>query len=74
MNACADPRPEREVITFRVVGTPAGWRIVGVDSLTMSTLYLSREHAVGHAREMAQVMMSHGQPVKVLVEGEDCLD
>jgi len=74
MNASPKPPAEREAITFRVVGTSAGWRIVGVDSLTMSTLYLSRELAARQARDMAQVMVNHGQPTRVLVEGEDCLD
>jgi hypothetical protein len=70
MTACPKPRLDPEPIVFRIVATPAGWRIVGVDSLTMSTLYLSQELAVGHAREMAEVMRGHGQLTTVVIEGE----
>ena len=70
MTACPKPRLDAEPITFRVVATPAGWRIVGVDSLTMSTLYLSQDLAVAHARELAEVMRSHGQMTTVVIEGE----
>jgi hypothetical protein len=70
MTACPKPRLDVEPIVFRVVATPAGWRIVGVDSLTMSTLYLSQELAAAHAREMAEVMRTHGQLIDVVIEGE----
>jgi hypothetical protein len=70
MNACPNPQREREIITFKIVSTPAGWRIVGAGSLTISTLYLSRDLAVEHARELAEVMRGHGQLTRVIVEGE----
>ena len=41
-------------IVFRVVSAPAGWKIVGVDAIPMSTLYLSRELAAAHARELRE--------------------
>jgi len=57
-------------ILFRVVDTPAGWRIIGADSEPMATLYLSRKLAIEHAREMAAVLKTHGQSASVIVEGE----
>lgn len=57
-------------VVFRVVSAPAGWKIVGVDAIPMSTLYLSRELATAHARELAEVLKGHGQRARVVVEGE----
>jgi hypothetical protein len=57
-------------ITFRVVGVPAGWRIIGADGEPMSTLYLSRKLAAEHARELAAVLKGYGQQARVVVEGE----
>jgi hypothetical protein len=71
MNACPDEQPEREIITFKVVNTPAGWTIAAAGSVPMSTLYLSRDMAVEHARELAAVMRGHGQLARVVVEGEE---
>jgi len=71
MNALADPPREDDGVTFRVVRTPAGWRIVGVDSLTISTLYLSLESAMAQARSMAEVMNQHGQLARVVVDASD---
>jgi hypothetical protein len=62
--------PGRPPVIFRVVGVPAGWRIVGADSTPMATLYLSRKLAAEHAHEMAAVLKTHGQPASVIVEGE----
>jgi hypothetical protein len=57
-------------IIFRVVGVPAGWRILGADSVPMATIYLSRKLAAEHAREMAAVLETHGQSASVIVEDE----
>ena len=63
-------RGSNQPIIFRVVSDPAGWRILGSDSVPMATLYLSRKLAAEHAREMAAVLKTHGQPASVIVEGE----
>jgi hypothetical protein len=60
-------------IIFRVVGAPAGWRIIGADATPMSTLYLSRKLAAEHARELAAVLKGYGQQATV-VEGECTAD
>jgi hypothetical protein len=57
-------------IIFRIISSPAGWRIIGADSEPMATLYLSRRLAVEHAHEMVAVLKTHGQPASVIVEGE----
>jgi hypothetical protein len=67
-------RDPGQPLVFRVVSAPAGWRIVGVDAIAMSTLYLSRDLAAAHARELAEVLKGHGQRARVVVEGEHAAD
>ncbi|HLI66045.1 MAG TPA: hypothetical protein VKU90_06740 [Caulobacteraceae bacterium] len=57
--------------TFRVVRSPAGWKILGAERLAISTIYLSLEAALAQARAMADVMVSHGQPAAVIVDPEE---
>ncbi|HLK23238.1 MAG TPA: hypothetical protein VKT30_01125 [Caulobacteraceae bacterium] len=62
------PAGDGEAITFRVVRTPAGWRIYGAASLAITTIYLSLEAALEQARSMADVLARHGHVAKVVVE------
>jgi hypothetical protein len=71
MNAVDDLPRDDDGLTFRIVRTPAGWRIVGHDSLTISTLYLSLEAALSQARSMTEVMIQHGQRARVVVDAGD---
>ena len=54
------------MITFRVVKSPKGWSIES--NSPISTNYLSRQQAIDHANELADVLRSHGQPAMVVVD------
>jgi hypothetical protein len=62
---------EAATITFRVVRSPAGWRILGADRLAISTIYPSLEAALEQARALADAMVSHGQPAAVVVDPDE---
>ena len=68
MSSSEPPAGEGQVITFRVVRTPAGWRIYGVESPAISTIYLSLDAALTQARSMADVLARHGHPARVIVD------
>ncbi|MGH3427899.1 MAG: hypothetical protein ACRDQZ_10085 [Mycobacteriales bacterium] len=61
-------------IIFRVVRTPAGWRIHGAETLAISTIYLSLEAALTQARSMADVLARHGHAARVVVEPDAIID
>ncbi len=63
-----------EAITFRVVRTPAGWRIFGAQSLAITTIYLSLEAALTQAQSMADALARHGHRARVVVEPDVILD
>jgi hypothetical protein len=63
-----------EAITFRVVRTPAGWRIFGVETLAIATIYLSLDAALTQARSMADVLARHGHPARVIVDPDVVVD
>jgi hypothetical protein len=65
---------ESEAITFRVARTPAGWRIFGVETLAISTIYLSLDAALTQARSMADVLATHGHPARVIVDPDVIVD
>jgi hypothetical protein len=70
-----DPQAgDGEAITFRVVRTPAGWRIFGVETLAISTIYLSLDAALTQARSMADVLAKHGHPARVIVDPDVIVD
>jgi hypothetical protein len=65
------PPPGSTPLIFRVVNSPAGWRIIGADAAPMATLYLSRRLASEHAQEIVEVLRGYGQRAEVIVE-DDC--
>ncbi|HXQ11556.1 MAG TPA: hypothetical protein VN805_11235 [Caulobacteraceae bacterium] len=74
MSAAKDEADDVKLITFRVVRSPAGWRIYGVEQLANSTLYLSLDAALTQARSMADVLARHGHPARVIVDPDVVLD
>jgi hypothetical protein len=74
MSAAKDDAEDARVITFRVVRSPAGWRIYGVEQLANSTIYLSLDAALTQARSMADVLARHGHPARVIVDPDVVLD
>jgi hypothetical protein len=68
MASSEPPAGDGMAITFRVVRTPAGWRIYGADAPAMSTIYLSLEAALAQAQSMADVLARHGHAARVIVE------
>ena len=68
MASSEPPADNGAAITFRVVRSPAGWRILGAESLATSTIYLSLEAALTQARSMADVLARHGHQARVIVD------
>jgi len=74
MASSEPPASDGAAITFRVVRTPAGWRIHGAESLAIATIYLSLEAALSQARSMADVLARHGHAARVVVEPDVIID
>jgi hypothetical protein len=74
MTSAETPPSESKAITFRVVRTPAGWRILGADSRAMSTIHLSFEAALTQARSMVDVLATHGEAARVIVDPDATID
>ncbi|HXQ46806.1 MAG TPA: hypothetical protein VN806_09330 [Caulobacteraceae bacterium] len=74
MSVTDDQAGNGRTITFRVVRTPSGWQIFGVESLVNSTIYLSLDAALTQARSMADVLARHGHPARVIVDPDVVVD
>jgi|HubBroStandDraft_4_1064222.scaffolds.fasta_scaffold634975_1 hypothetical protein len=74
MSATEDNAGNGAMITFRVVRTPSGWQIFGVESLVNTTIYLSLDAALTQARSMADVLARHGHPARVIVDPDVVVD
>ena len=74
MASSEPPAADGGAITFRVVRTPAGWRIYGAATLAIQTIYLSLESALTQAQSMADVLARHGHPARVIVDPEGAVE
>ena len=70
----SDPPADGAAITFRVIRSPAGWRIQGAESLAVSTIYLSLEAALAQTQSMADVLARHGYQARVIVDPDVVVD